>query len=191
RALNGNFTINLEDDRIIFHHPCEDKWTVHLVDTGLKTQTGGRVKRLSSFLEKGTFMLTYGDGVSDVNILAVLKFHREQKKLGTITAVRPPARFGDLTLDGNRVVVFSEKPQTGEGWINGGFAVFEPAVLDFIANDQTSFERAVLEELARQGQLNAFRHEGFWQCMDTQRDMRILEWLWQSDNPPWKVWKSI
>jgi len=191
RELNADFTINLADGATTYQQAPEENWIVHLVDTGLKTETGGRVKRLASFLRKGTFMLTYGDGLSDVNIRAVLEFHRQQKCLGTVTAVRPPARFGDIVLEESRVKVFSEKPQTGEGWINGGFAVFEPGVLEMIEGDQSSFERSVLERLAAEGQLSAYCHRGFWQCMDTRRDLRLLENLWQSENPPWRVWKIV
>jgi glucose-1-phosphate cytidylyltransferase len=134
-------------------------------------------------------MMTYGDGVSNVNLGELLKFHRSHGKLATVTAVRPPARFGGLEFEGDRVARFSEKPQTGEGWINGGFFVLEPKVLDYIDGDATHWEREPLERLAAEGQLMAFRHEDFWQCMDTLRDKRILESLWESGQAPWKVWK--
>ena len=166
---------------------CED-WIVHLVDTGLETQTGGRVKRGARFVGNETFMLTYGDGVANVNITRLLDFHRSHGRLATVTAVRPPARFGSLSFDGDLVVRFAEKPQTGEGWINGGFFVLEPDVADYIEGDSTTFEREPLERLAQEGQLVAYRHDGFWRCMDTLRDVRLLESLWQSGNPPWKVW---
>jgi len=163
---------------------------VHLVDTGRGTQTGGRVKRLAHWLRDGTFMLTYGDGVSDVNVADVLAFHRRHGKLATVTAVRPPARFGGLVFDGDRVSEFTEKPQAGEGWINGGFFVMEPDVLDYIQGDDTYLEREPLERLAKDGQLVAFRHGGFWQCMDTLRDLKLLESLWEGGRAPWQVWRE-
>ena len=166
-----------------------EDWTVHLVDTGLETQTGGRLKRLSSWVSDSTFMMTYGDGVAGLDLSALLAFHRTQGRLATVTAVRPPARFGALNLDGHLVSCFSEKPQTGEGWINGGFFVLEPGVLDYLDEDNTVFEHGPLERLAQHGQLAAYRHEGFWQCMDTVRDLRLLNVLWAEDRAPWAVWK--
>ncbi len=166
-----------------------EDWMVHLVDTGLATQTGGRLKRLAGWLNDGAFMMTYGDGVAEVNLPALLAFHRAHGKLATVTAVRPPARFGALELDGDVVSNFSEKPQGGEGWINGGFFVLEPGVFDYLPGDETVFERDALEPLARDGQLMAFRHEGFWQCMDTLRDVRQLNSLWDQNRAPWAVWK--
>ncbi len=166
-----------------------EAWTVHMVDTGLHTQTGGRLKRLSAWLADETFMVTYGDGVADLDVRKVLAFHRSHGRLATVTAVRPPARFGALELDGDLVTTFAEKPQMGEGWINGGFFVFEPGVLDYVDGDDAILERQALERLASDGQLAAYRHEGFWQCMDTVRDVRHLNALWQQDAPPWAVWK--
>lgn len=167
---------------------CED-WLVQLIDTGLSTSTGGRVKRMADQLRGETFMVTYGDGVSNVDIPTLLAFHRQHRKIATVTAVRPPARFGGLKFDGDMVSEFTEKPQAGEGWINGGYLVLEPAIFDFLEDDSTSLEVQTLERLAAIGQLAAYRHEGFWQCMDTLRDKRILEDLWQRGNPPWKVWE--
>jgi glucose-1-phosphate cytidylyltransferase len=167
--------------------PRED-WLVHLVDTGARTDTGGRVKRLHNRIGRETFMLTYGDGVSDINIQKLLAFHRAQGKLATMSVVRPSARFGNVELAGDQIARFEEKPRTGEGWINGGFFVLEPEVFEYIAGDDTTFEREPLERLAAEGQLTAYRHEGFWQCMDTLRDVRLLESLWQTHNPPWKCW---
>jgi glucose-1-phosphate cytidylyltransferase len=161
-----------------------------MVDTGLTTQTGGRLKRLANWLGNETFMLTYGDGVSDADISKVLAFHRKHGRLATVTAVRPPARFGGLLFDGDLVREFSEKPQIGEGWINGGFFVMNPGVLEYIKGDDTYLEREPLEGLARDGQLVAYRHDGFWQCMDTLRDLRLLERLWESGKAPWKVWEE-
>ncbi len=160
-------------------------WLVHLVDTGADTMTGGRLLRLRHLLSDGTFMATYGDGLGDVDIGALVAFHRRHGKLATVTAVHPPARFGAMELDGDSVARFSEKPQTSEGWINGGFFVLEPGVLEYIDGADVPFERAPLEMLASDGQLMAFRHDGFWQPMDTIRDKQLLEDLWQSGHAPW------
>lgn len=190
--LNGSMTLNLATGDILGHRRrCED-WMVHLIDTGVETMTGGRVKRLEPWLKAETFIVTYGDGVACVDIHKLLNFHRHHGRIATITAVRPPARFGGLVFDGTgqQVCEFTEKPQTGEGWINGGFLVFEPKVFDYINDDQTILEKHVLEQLAADGQLAAFRHEGFWQCMDTLRDLRLLETLWQQGDAPWKTWKG-
>jgi len=176
-------------DGVRVHEGEGEDWLVHLVDTGLETQTGGRLKRLAAWLSDGTFMMTYGDGVAEVDLPALLAFHRAHGKLATVTAVRPPARFGALVLDGAAVASFSEKPQGGEGWINGGFFVLEPGVLNYLSGDDTVFERDALEPLARDGQLMAFRHEGYWQCMDTLRDVRHLNGLWDQNRAPWAVWK--
>jgi glucose-1-phosphate cytidylyltransferase len=166
-----------------------EDWTLHLIDTGRDTLTGGRVKRLEPKLRGQTFMVTYGDGVADVDLHALLDFHKRAGLLATVTAVRPPARFGGLVFDGDRVAKFSEKPQSGEGWINGGYLVFEPELFDEFLTGDCSLESNVLEKLAAAGQLAAFRHEGFRQCMDTLRDKRQLESLWQGDRAPWKVWE--
>ena len=163
-------------------------WQVRVVDTGLDTMTGGRLRRLGSWLGGAPFMLTYGDGLSDVDLRALLTFHRQHGRLATITAVHPPARFGALYLDGDAVTAFSEKPQTGEGWINGGFFVFEPAVLEYLGGDATILERDPLERLAADGQLMAYKHTGFWQPMDTLREKEILESLWAGGTAPWKLW---
>ncbi|MGH8773908.1 MAG: glucose-1-phosphate cytidylyltransferase [Jiangellaceae bacterium] len=164
-----------------------DDWQVTLVDTGQTTNTGGRIKRLVPHLGPDTFFLTWGDGVSTVDLHALLDFHRSHGKVATLTAVRPQARYGHLDLDGDRIVEFSEKPQLAEGWINGAFFVLEPEVVDFIDGDATQFEREPLERLAAEGQLMAYRHDDFWQCMDSIRDKKLLEDLW-ADKPPWKVW---
>lgn len=164
-------------------------WIIHLVDTGFNTMTGGRLYRLRDRLMGETFMLTYGDGVSSIDINSLLAFHKNHGKAATVSAVKPPARFGGMRFDGNRVVEFKEKPQTDEGWINGGYFVFEPEVLKYISGDQTVLEKEPLENLAKDGQLMAYKHEGFWQCMDTLRDKQLLEKLWESGKAPWKVWK--
>lgn len=189
-SLNSNLTVNLGNGKVDVHDGNGElqDWTVHLIDTGQVTLTGGRVKRLASYLENTTFMLTWGDGVSNVDLHKLLAFHRGHGKLATVTAVRPPARFGRLEIQCDRVVEFSEKPQLGEGWINGAFFVLEPGVFDYIEGDDTQWEREPMERLAREGQLMAYRHEGFWQCMDTLRDKKLLNDLWERGNPPWKIW---
>jgi glucose-1-phosphate cytidylyltransferase len=187
-SLQGDLTVSLKDGRVDVLEGEREDWTVSLVDTGLTTATGGRIKRLAPHVDD-TFMLTWGDGVADIDVPALLDYHRSHGKLATVTAVRPPARFGALTLNGDgAVTTFSEKPQLGEGWINGAFFVLEPAVFDYIDSDTTQWEREPLERLAEEGQLMAYRHESFWQCMDTLRDKVLLEQLWASDRPPWKVW---
>ena len=194
-ALHGNLTVNLKDGTVSQNGngPTPDgprvDWTVDLIDTGLHTLTGGRVKRLAPYLGDGTFMLTWGDGVSDLDIHKLLAFHRSHGRLATVTAVRPPARFGRLDIEGDRVVNYSEKPQLREGWISGGFFVLEPGVLEYVDGDATQWEREPLEGLAADGQLMAYQHDSFWQCMDTLRDKVLLNKLWDEGNPPWKVWK--
>jgi glucose-1-phosphate cytidylyltransferase len=187
-ALSGSMTVNLSTGRIEDHHTETDSWTVHLIETGQDSMTGGRLGRLRPWLSDGTFMLTYGDGVSDVDISGLLRHHKGQGRMATVTAVRPPARYGGIEFDGDLVSRFAEKPQTGEGWINGGFMALEPSVFDYIKGDRTILERDVLEALANKRQLAAYRHEGFWQCMDTLRDKRQLDALWSAGSPPWKVW---
>lgn len=187
--LNSNLTVNLGTGEIQMHGGRNPDWIVDLVDTGDSTQTGGRIKRLAPVLGNETFMLTWGDGVSDVNLRELLAFHRSHGKLATLTAVRPPARFGHLETRGDQIVEFSEKPQTGEGWINGAFFVLEPKVFDYIDGDDIFWEKEPLERLAREGQLMAYRHHAFWQCMDTVRDKRLLESLWATDKAPWKTWE--
>jgi len=166
--------------------PAED-WEIHLLDAGETTQTGGRVKRLLDYAPGQPLMLTYGDGLANIDLRKLLQFHRRHGKAATVTAVRPPARFGGLQFKAGRVTRFVEKPQIGEGWINGGFFVLEPRVRDYIDDDQSVFEREPLERLARDGQLMAYQHENFWQCMDTMRDVRLLEELWQGGKAPWRV----
>ncbi len=168
---------------------CGVNWKVGLFDTGLETMTGGRLLRLRSHLEGERFMVTYGDGVGDIDISALLAFHREHGRLATVTAVRPPARFGALALDGCQVRCFSEKPQTSEGWINGGYFVFEPEIFDYFDDDATILEHEPLERLAAEGQLMAYRHPGFWQPMDTLREKLMLEEMWSSGRAPWRIWQ--
>jgi len=188
-TLNGSLTINLATGNLTTHEREGEDWVVHLIDTGLNTNTGGRVKCLEKWLKGETFMLTYGDGVCDIDLRKLLRFHRSHECLATVTAVRPPARFGGLIFNGDMVKEFTEKPLIGEGWINGGFMVFEPGVFKYLKGDDTSLEIDVLEQLAAKGQLAAYRHDNFWQCMDTLRDVRLLESLWQDNKAPWKVWE--
>lgn len=186
--LGASMTLRMATGEVVRHASEPLDWNVDLIDTGAKTLTGGRVKRLKPWLGDSTFMLTWGDGVADVNIGALLDFHRSHGKLATVTAVRPPARYGYMEFEGGQVARFSEKPQTAEGWINGAFFVLEPAVLDYIDGDETMFEHAPMERLARDGQLMAYKHDSFWQCMDTLREKQILQSLWESGNAPWKTW---
>lgn len=188
-ALNNDLTIDLSHGDTTVHRRRQPGWKVHLVDTGLNTETGGRIKRLREWTGDETFMLTYGDGVANVDIRALIAFHKSHGKLATVSAVRPPARFGGLHLNGGgQIVEFTEKPQAGEGWINGGFFVLEPGVRDFISGDDTIWEHEPLEALAREGELMAFYHDGFWQPMDTLREKMLLERMWSSGRAPWKVW---
>lgn len=186
---SGNLTVEIREGQSRIVQREQDEWTIHLEDTGLDTMTGGRVKKLASWVKDEPFMLTYGDGVSNVNIKALIEAHKKQGKLATITAVRPPARYGGLFMEDGLVTRFTEKPQAGEGWINGGFMVCEPQILDMISGTSSSLEAELLETLAAQGQLAAYCHDGFWQCMDTLRDLKYLESLWTSGSAPWKVWK--
>jgi glucose-1-phosphate cytidylyltransferase len=187
-ALNNNLTIDLASGETTVHENRQPSWKVHLIDTGAATDTGGRVLRLREWIGNSRFMLTYGDGVANVDIRNLVEFHTRHGRLATVTAVRPPSRFGSLRLGDRAVVDFEEKPQTGEGWINGGFFVLEPGVFDYLAGDTTVFEREPLERLARDGQLAAYRHEGFWQPMDTLREKKLLQSLWDSNAAPWKLW---
>ncbi len=188
RAFTTDLSITTATGDVDFAGPGVDDWQVDLVDTGPTTNTGGRVRRLEQWLPDANFALTYGDGVSDVDLDEVVRFHESHGKLATITAIRPPARFGGLELEGDVVTDFTEKPQIGEGWINGGFMVLSRDVLERISGDMDSLEKQVLECLAADGELMAYRHEGFWQSMDTLRDVRALQALWESGDAPWKKW---
>jgi glucose-1-phosphate cytidylyltransferase len=189
RDRYADFTVDLGDGVVARHADASEPWTITVVETGAATMTGGRIKRLAPFLD-GRFMVTYGDGVANVDIEKLVRFHERHGRLATVTAVRPPARFGAMELHEDRVMSFSEKSQTGAGWINGGFFVFERAVLDYIAGDDTSLEHEPLERLAAEGELMAFRHPGFWEPMDTQRDLDSLNRQWASGEAPWKVWND-
>ncbi len=188
-AVNNDLSIDLKSGEVTVHHGRQPRWKVHLVDTGIATDTGGRVNRMKSWVGNETFMLTYGDAVSTIDVRALTAFHKSHGKLATVTAVRPPARFGGMEFDGDRVAAFIEKPHTGEGWINGGFFVLEPGIFDYLGPDNLIWEREPLENLARDGQLMGYRHQGFWQCMDTLREKGLLESLWQSGTAPWKTWE--
>lgn len=187
---NYDITVHLGENRVDFHGDASERWTVTLVNTGVTTMTGGRIKRIAPYVGNETFCLTYGDGVSDVNICALVDFHRSQGRLATVTAVPSPGRFGILDIDetSETVTRFHEKPDSEMGWINGGFFVVEPSVVDYIDGDDTTWEREPLERLSRDGALAAYRHRGFWRPMDTLRDQRELEALWNSGRAPWKCW---
>lgn len=182
--LNSDFSIDLKSGNMEMHQVQSEDWNVTLVDTGLDTMTGGRIKRLKDFVGNQTFMVTYGDGVGNIDINNLIKFHKSHKKLATVTAVRPQARFGELEIVDDCVKSFKEKPQLDQGWINGGFFVLEPEVFDLISDDSVMFERQPLEELSSDENLMAYKHHGFWKCMDTKRDLEILNDLWNT-NPPW------
>lgn len=186
RPLSSDFTVDLGSGEVTPLQAGTLDWRVTLIDTGERTMTGGRVKRLERFVADGTFMLTYGDGLASVDLDRLLAFHRSHGRLVTVTAVHPAARFGELTMEDDRVVAFREKPQVQQGWINGGFFVCEPGFLDYIDGDDTVLEAGPLERVAAAGQLMAYRHDGFWQCMDTKRDRDLLEDLWRSGTPPWR-----
>ena len=187
KTMNADFTVDLGEGTVTSHQLDELDWKVTLVDTGLHTMTGGRVKRMKPFIGNETFLLTYGDGLSDVNLDELINFHKSHGKLITMTAVRPAARFGELELDCDRVIRFEEKPQLHDGWINGGFFVIEPEFMELIEGDEIMLEREPLIAAVRQGELMAYRHEGFWQCMDTKRDYEFLTNLWNTDTAPWQI----
>jgi glucose-1-phosphate cytidylyltransferase len=187
QSLNSDFTVELATGSVTPHNVEDTDWQVTLVNTGLDSMTGGRVKRMQKFIGNEAFMLTYGDGLADIDINRLLDFHRSHGKMVTVSAVHPGARFGELEINKNKVTSFEEKPQTSQGWINGGFFIIEPKFFDFIENDKTILERSPLEKAAQMGQLMAYHHDGFWQCMDTKRDKDHLEELWNSGKAPWKM----
>lgn len=187
---NADLTFDLSTNQIQVHTPHAEPWKITVVDTGLNTMTGGRIKRICNYVGDESFLLTYGDGVSDVDIRKLVEFHEAERKFCTMTAVRPEGRFGILDINGNEVRAFREKNKEDVGYINGGFMVCEPQVFDYIQGDDTIFERQPLERLAAERQLAAFKHDGFWQCMDTVRDKQNLEKLWAEKNAPWRVWEN-
>jgi glucose-1-phosphate cytidylyltransferase len=187
RSLNADFTVDLNSGDIESHQTDDTNWRVTLINTGLESMTGGRVKRLQSYIGNETFMLTYGDGVADVNVDALLEFHKGHGKMVTVSAVHPSARFGELLMEDHKVLNFEEKPQIGQGWINGGYFIIEPDFFDLIDGDTTIMEREPLEKAAAMGELMAYQHNGYWQCMDTKRDRDNLEKLWNAGKAPWKT----
>jgi glucose-1-phosphate cytidylyltransferase len=184
----SDVTFDLAENRMEVRHRHCEPWRVTLVDTGEHTQTGGRLRRVREYVGDDTFCFTYGDGLSDVDVSSLIRFHREQRRLATVTAVQPPGRFGALDIAGARIMRFEEKPQGDGAWVNGGFFVLEPDAVDYVSDDATVWEREPVERLARDAQLSAYTHRGFWQPMDTLRDRTLLEGLWQSGRAPWKVW---
>lgn len=187
--LGGDLSIKTGTGEVTATGGSDDDWTVDLIETGRNTNTGGRIKRLVPHLGDETFMVTWGDGVSTVDLDALVEFHKTHGKICTLTAVHPPARYGHLEIVGDQITKFTEKPQAAEGWINGAFFVMEPEIADFIDGDDTLFEREPLERLAAKGELMAYQHNDFWACMDTMRDKVMLEQLWESGKAPWKVWE--
>ncbi len=185
---HSDLSVDVKHGKVVLNKTPPEDWKVDLVDTGLTTGTAGRLKHLKPYL-KNSFLMTYGDGVSNVDLTRLIAHHRKQKKLATLTAVRPPARFGNLTFKDAASIEFSEKSQVAEGWINGGFFVLEPKVFDFIDDEAEMFEQRPLEDISAKGQLTAYKHEGFWQCMDTLRDVKLLNQQWDHTQAPWKTWK--
>jgi len=186
---SSSLSVKLSHGEVIVHDGEREDWVVHLLDTGLNTNTGGRVRRIAQFIGNESFMLTYGDGVSNIDLVKLLAFHQNHGKLATVTAVRPPARFGAISFAGDQITHFMEKHQVSEGWVNGGFFVLEPGIMEYTHDDLTSWESESMDRLAHNEQLMAYRHEAFWQCMDTMRDVNLLESLWESGNAPWQTWK--
>ena len=185
----SDVTFDMRTNKMQVHHEHAEPWKVTLVDTGEHSMTGGRLKRIQDYVDNETFCFTYGDGVADVNLDALLAHHKKNGQLATVTAIQPPGRYGALNISQNSVTNFQEKPAGDGSWINGGFFILEPEIFDLIKNDKSSFEGEPLISLAEQGQLSAYKHHGFWQAMDTLRDKNQLEALWQSSNAPWKLWK--
>lgn len=188
-AINNDITIDLATGETRVHDGKQPSWKIHLVDTGLSTQTGGRLRRLADWLDEGeTFMFTYGDGVADIDLTALLEFHKSHGKLASVTTVRSPARFGRIGFSGEEITDFYEKPQAAEGWINGGFFVLNRGVIDYIDDDDAIWERSPVERLVSDRQLMGYRHYGFWSCMDTLKEKRLLDELWNTEKAPWKIW---
>ena len=188
--LTSNLSINLKNGQVLKSENSNDDWEVQMIDTGIKSMTGGRLHRLEKLLRPDDrFMMTYGDGLGDIDISKLVSFHKEHGKIATMVAVRPPARFGSMTFNENQVLEFKEKPQTGEGWINGGFFIFESEIFKYLHGDDTVLEADPLEKLARDGQLMAYKHNGFWQCMDTLRDKIYLNKIFNEGSAPWKNWE--
>lgn len=187
-AVNNDISVDLSTGRTTIHDGNQPNWTVHLVDTGLHTMTGGRLARLRDWLEDETFLFTYGDGVADLDVKKLVAFHKAHGKLATVTSVKPPARFGNIGFDGDRVTNFYEKPEAGDTWINGGYFILDPGAIDYVSGDDDVWERNPVETLVRDGQMMAYRHHGFWSCMDTLKEKSMLEDLWNGEEAPWKIW---
>jgi glucose-1-phosphate cytidylyltransferase len=188
-SINNNITVDLSTGHTTIHDGNQPAWKVHIIDTGINTQTGGRLRKLRKYIEnEESFMFTYGDGVADINLNDLLEFHKSHKKMATVTTVRAPARFGRIGFNGNQITEFFEKPKLAEGWINGGFFILNPKTLDYIDGDDTIWERDPIERLAHDGQLMGYKHYGFWSCMDTLKEKNMLEELWKSEKAPWRVW---
>lgn len=185
---SSDITFNLSSNQMEIHNSIAENWNVTLIETGLNTMTGGRIKRIEKYIGNESFLLTYGDGVSNVNIKEVVDFHKQHKKLATLTTVKPEGRFGFLEIEQNHIKTFREKSKTDTGWINAGFMVLEPEIIQYITDDECVFEREPLERIAQDGELMAYKHSGFWQCMDTQRDKKKLEQLWMDGRAPWRIW---
>jgi len=184
----SDVTFDLKDNKMEVHHKFAEPWKVTLVDTGLETMTGGRLKRVKNYVNEETFCFTYGDGLSNVNLSDLIQFHKSNNTIATVTSVQPPGRFGLMDIEGDKISNFTEKPSGDGNWINGGYFVLEPKVFDYLEDDSTVWERAPLERLAKEGQLSAFKHSSFWQPLDTLRDKNYLEKLWASGKAPWKIW---
>jgi glucose-1-phosphate cytidylyltransferase len=189
-AINNDITIDLASGKTTIHEGKQPDWKIHLVDTGLSTMTGGRLKRVRQWLGDEPFFFTYGDGVADIDLHALLDFHRAHGKLATVTTVRPPARFGNIGFAEERITEFYEKPETGEGWINGGYFVLDPKAIDYIDGDDTVWEQEPIRRLVTDEQMMGYRHAGFWSCMDTLKEKKLLEQLWAQPNTPWRIWQS-
>lgn len=186
----ADVTIDMRSNKMKVHHQKAEPWKITLVDTGLNTMTGGRIKRIEKYVDGETFMLTYGDGLADVDVRKLLAFHKKTGRRATLTAVQPSGKFGALNIDaGNRITSFCEKPHGDGAWVNGGFFVLEPGVFRYLDGDDAIWEREPLERIAKENGLAAYKHSGFWKCMDTLRDKMDLEKYWNDGNPPWKVWK--
>jgi len=188
--LKANLNINFKSGELISHGGFRPDWKIELIDTGMNTLTGGRIKKLAPYIGESNFIMSYGDSLSDINLDALIEFHKSHGKIATMVAVRPPARFGHIEMDGNNVIEFSEKPQSKEGWINGGIFIFESAIFDYIRGDDTQLEKEPLQLLAKEGQLMAYYHDSFWQCMDTLRDKRLLNSFWETACAPWAIWEQ-
>ncbi|NMC62550.1 MAG: glucose-1-phosphate cytidylyltransferase [SAR324 cluster bacterium] len=188
RMRTNDISVEVDSGKVTIHGKPDERWKVHLLNTGVETNTGGRVRQLAKFIGNETFLMTYGDGIGDINITKLIECHQRNKRLVTVTAVHPPARFGSISCDGERVATFAEKPQVTEGWINGGFFVIEPEVSSYIEDDGILWEGSPMENLVQRSEVSVYQHNGFWQSMDTVRDVQLLNHLWNEGEAPWKIW---